>query len=372
VTLATDGLALADPAVIATLRHAGVDGVRIPLLAPQAEAHDWAVGRPGSAKRAWRAVRACAAAGLRTEVDAVVTRPSAHQLADLTELAIRVGAQKIRMRAVVASDCGTGWFVAMAGRIGLVEPFLMRAMAIAERAGVPTSLQDWPRCAFRALASVPIDAPSGPCPSRCEGCTCAGMPADYLAAFGWQEVHGGPPGAVPPLGAPLHPGPRGGRVPATRLAHLHAPRTVADPPGVLQVDIAADADRRAVRTRLVRCGQELPQVLRLGPEWAAHPAGGPLIVDAMRLGLSFVKVAAAPEKADVVRKLVRRKPIPPTRLVLWLRGPSWDAELIDQASERGIDVRTLTPTDLPDPSPTHRWEDAAGLVAVPQSTPTPR
>ena len=363
LTLATDGLALTSGGVIDALRGAGVGAVRIPLLAPQAEAHDWAVGRPGSAKRAWRAIRACAAAGLEVEVDLVVTRPSTHLLVELTELAIRLGAKRLRMRAVVSADCGEGWFVALAGRIGLIEPFLLGAVGVAKRAGVPVVLQDWPRCAFPGLGELPIEAPSGPSLSSCAQCTCTGMPSDYVAAFGWQEVHHGPPGAIPPLGAPIHPGPRGGRVPATRLAHLQAVRAVAEAPALLQVALAEGTDRRLARTRLVRCSQELPEVLRLGPEWAVHPDGGPLIVDAMRLGLPVVEVVVDPPGVEVVRRLVRRRPIPPTHLVLWLRG-AWDAELVAQVEGRGHEVRLLEADAAPEPSSTHRWNDASGLVAI--------
>lgn len=260
--LATDGLALAGAEALAPLVRAGLRRVRIALHSARPDAHDFLTGLAGSARRVMRAVRTCDAAGLDVEIEAAVSRVNTTHLAELAELAGRLRATALHLRRLVERGHASGEPVMLLPRLGLLEPHLEQAAAVALRRGMRVTLRDFPPCAApgaSALCSPPghlrwlvaegvgwramADALQGASPrQRCGRCpglpACAGAPADYVARFGlaefaseWGARADGlavsaddvPSAHATTLPAPVPPPPpRAGRAPATRIRVVQA------------------------------------------------------------------------------------------------------------------------------------------------------
>ncbi|MCP4918825.1 MAG: radical SAM protein [Proteobacteria bacterium] len=134
--LVTDGLALQSPAALSMLRRRGLTAARIQLHSARPDAHDWLMGRKGTARGALKAIRACAAAGLELEVEAVVTRPTSAQLSETVELVERLGVRQMVVRRLERTGPAALDFVALSPRMGLTAGHLDKARAVASRLGV--------------------------------------------------------------------------------------------------------------------------------------------------------------------------------------------------------------------------------------------
>jgi hypothetical protein len=151
-SLRTDGLALRSPGAVQPLRAAGLASVRVLLHSAQPAAHDWLVGMPGAARAAMRALQVAAEAGLRTEIEAALTRSTAPVLAQLVELAERLGVRAVFVRGL--ADRGAATREPLTVALGLLGAPLDAARVAATRGRVRLVVHDLPKSALPELASV--------------------------------------------------------------------------------------------------------------------------------------------------------------------------------------------------------------------------
>lgn len=137
--LVTDGLALQSPAALRMLRDRGLAALRVQLHSARPDAHDWLMGRAGTAKGAMRAIRAGCAAGLDVEVHAVVTRPTQRHLPELLELAERLGVRAVLASVPTMAHVAEADRLALSPRRALVD--LDAARAVASRLGLALELR---------------------------------------------------------------------------------------------------------------------------------------------------------------------------------------------------------------------------------------
>lgn len=323
LVLHTDGLALSVPGAIEALMEAGLRRVRIDLTySPGFAAHDWLMRTPGAGARAADALRRCRAAGLETEAEVVLTRPTTPLLGASVEALIALGAARVRVRRLRAAGAAAADFVALSPRLGLAEPQLLAALETAEHYRRPLSLHGFPACAvgMRPVVAPPEllcaadgqplpDAPTLPGCARCPGPpACPGAPADYVSRFGWSELrsedsppHRLPTDRIPPARAGLSPATR---VAATRSREPAPPRP---PPEALRVQTRADEPTRSLRTRLLRASEEGASELHLCGA-LEHPELVDLLRDAARLpfrGLHAAGPAARPLGEAELRRVRR-------------------------------------------------------------------
>ena len=279
VGLVTDGLALARAAVVETLVDAGLSRVRATLHAARADAHDWLVGKKGATRQVVRALGALRDVsrrrGLRYELSAVVTRPTAAHLDDLVALASEVGASRLllhRFRSDVPSEAQ----VMLMPRFGLLEPHLERAAQHARRSGVELSLVDFPRCVTGEAA-----------PRRAE-------PEPGRAIAAWGDALASPESTAPGCAACLGP-PSCRGVPVGYLARYGRDELLDD-------GIAPTTRLKAVAERARRGPVETPPV---GEGWIRMAFGGPAVVACPECG-DHDRARAEPEPTrDIRRRLVR-------------------------------------------------------------------
>ncbi len=259
--LHTDGLILTSDRIIAQLRDAGLQRVRIPLHSARLDAHDWLVDIPGAGKRALRAIKTCAAAGIEVEVEACVTRPTSTHLSELVEVLARLRVDSIHIRRTTGRGRALEEMIAISPRLGLAQPSLENAVRDAMRWGITPRLHLFPTCAAAAVmnAMAPVGSerwlavddtswqellPQFAQPESERGCPecpgtphCAGAPTDYVTRFGRLELDSqsvrdigtSTPSdeevewAMSPLSkTPPGPPARRGRTPATRVSFIHA------------------------------------------------------------------------------------------------------------------------------------------------------
>lgn len=305
--LATDGLALARPDVVASLADWGVERVRIGLHSARVDANDWLSGAPGSTRRVRKALEACAAAGLRVELETVITRPVMPLLEEVVLLGAALGARVLHLRRPRLDGPGTLDSVTLSPRFGLLQPSLEGAIQTARRRGLQVLLHDLPHCAApnrtqHQAAPERWLLPEGwesarPFlePAHVHGCpacpaACPGAPADYVARFGRTEFDsegtpGEPPDPAEEPGVPTPP-PRAGWAPSTRVSEARLRASVGRPdraPGpaadVLRLPLAAEASTRQARLDLVRAAQQRPRVLRLVGAWLEHDSAAGLLAE---------------------------------------------------------------------------------------------
>ncbi len=328
-TLRTDALVLASVQTLRELRAAGLGTLRVVLHSARPDAHDWLVGQPGAAKRAMRALLAAADAGIPTEIEATLTRPTASHVAELVVLAEGVRARVVHLVRLAHRGVALREAIMLAPRFGLLEDPLDDAWAAATRARLSLHVHDLPRCVApklgaaigrtRAHAFVEGTAwaaiaasyaqPQGPrCPS-CPGAeVCAGAPADYVARFGSGEIVSESrrverPHAPAPPGVPTSVPARAGRAPTTRVRDVRAivrrgevegdpliDRPAAPLP-VLRVSFGpVTTSTRVLRARMIRAAQEGSAVLRIAGG-LDHPAAPALLREAAHLPGPEVEVA---------------------------------------------------------------------------------
>ena len=261
VWLRTDGLALVSPSVIQALQRAGLAGVRIPLHSGRADAHDWLVGLPGAARRASRAISACASRGLSVEVEIALTRPTMPYLSETAALAARLGARALWIRRLRARGAAADDLIALAARLGQARVYVEEAVLLAEEQGMSARVDGLPRCVVPGAAdNLALGAEPGEATERCVICPgpsgCDGAPLDYLDRFGRAE-----------------------------LWRLTPPQSA----GQIRLVVGTAEPTRSVRVRMARAARQRPARLRL-VDIAAHPEAGSLLRDALRLSVPRVEV----------------------------------------------------------------------------------
>ncbi len=92
--LRTNGT-LIDAAVARRLKAAGVGHVFVELMGACTATHDWFAGVPGSFALACGAVGHLVAAGIKTDVLTILTKPNAGEIQAILELARSLGAQRV-------------------------------------------------------------------------------------------------------------------------------------------------------------------------------------------------------------------------------------------------------------------------------------
>ncbi|MDG1479811.1 MAG: radical SAM protein [Myxococcota bacterium] len=253
--LRTDGLLLGRPGVLAGLKRAGLQRVRVRIHSSRPDAHDWLSGAQGSLRHALRGLQACARAGVPTEAEITITRPTIGHLDETVALACRLGVRGVVLRRLTAQGAAAADFIALSPRLGLLQGPLAGAMAAADAAGVPSWTEGIPTC------MAPPARPQAKPMVRDPGCAscppgCPGYPADYAARFGRAEL-------LRVAGAPSQE--------------------------QIRVVIAPDEETRDVRRRLVAAAMCRPQTLRVIGV-ASHPACADLLRELLRLSVPRVEV----------------------------------------------------------------------------------
>lgn len=336
-TLRTDGLALAGPGVLASLRRAGLGKLRVVLHSARPDAHDWLVKTPGAARTAMRTLRAAAELGIDTELEATLTRSTAPHVAELVALAEGVRARSVHLVRLAHRGQAARDTIMLAPRMALLEDPLDDALGAAIRARIALFVHGYPRCVAPKLEArvcpsadrehrfVPGEAWEAvrsayatTYGARCPGCpgapSCDGAAAEYVARFGAGELLSEMPreprpsepvssDAAPSEGAPSSVAPRAGRAPTTRLRDVRAVvrrgTVQGDPlidrpqptPRVLRVSFAPiDTTTRVLRARLLRAAQEGAAIVRVSGG-LDHPSVAALLREAARLPGPEVEVA---------------------------------------------------------------------------------
>jgi len=329
----TDGLLLSREGIDQQLHDAGLSFVRIPLHCGRADAHDWLVRLPGASARVRKALDQCASGPLTLEAEVTLTRPTAPYLVETISLLVRHGVNAIDLRLLERRGPAAEDYIALAPRLGLLQPLLEDAVRQALRHGVDVRLIGVPLCAAPSFPEchIPADSrtwaipegievqPTDPSDAGCPGCPgapgCSGAPAGYGTLFGWAEVQseGGPQARAQPVqtrplpasGDPIPPPPgRAGRAPATRLraavrqsehsnlggdplAGRHLDPDAAE---VVAIEFMPDLPTRHIRMRLVRAAQHGAHTLRIQGASLQHPEAHDLIREAQRLSFDRVEV----------------------------------------------------------------------------------
>jgi hypothetical protein len=370
--LVTDGQALTSEAVVAALGKAGLAAVRIQLHSGRADAHDWLVGLKGAAKRVRRAMQTCASAGLRVEVETVITRSTAPYLEETVAFAARLGASTIVLRPPRAIGPAGKDYVTVSPRLALLEPVLRGALSVARRQPMLAMVEGLPRCVvgehavLLTAAHIRHIGHTEPIPGvspRCDGCQgpphCDGARSAYVDRFGWTElrsvdnqVERVDPTPIPFSEGAVPPPPRALRRPATRVrfATQQAARHslggdpmagVArfDEPNSIRVSFdgasrvscpqCGDHGRsteptatRTIKQRLVEAAQQGAPLLRVASAASlAHPDVGHLLADCRRLSFPEIEICGEASALDELTDREMRRTRGITRVYAALYGP---------------------------------------------------
>ncbi len=389
LTMVTDGLLLASPKIVTALLNVGLKAVRIRLHSARLDAHDWLSGQSGSGRRIIKVLQVCRAAGLATEVEITVTRPTRPYLEESADVFARLGVQAVHFRRVTARGPATQQFVTISPRFGLLQPEIEAAVSAAVRRGLTATIHGFPRCVSPGVAAyrlqdgavrwgLPLEGAweemrervefprtVGSC-ATCPGPPeCVGAPQDYVDRFGMAEVSSegvkrqrvGDVGPTPLADGTVRPPFRAGRHPATRLVSVRLASSRAslagDPllglrptsvdvsyrvafvaPSRVKDELLGDIDpaepetSRDIRVRLVRVAQHGARCLRVASAGSlAHPDAAELLRETTRLAFKEIEVAGEGSALDDMTDLQLRRLRGITRLDVALYGP--DAERHD-------------------------------------------
>ncbi len=105
VALATNGT-LIDEAMAERIRDAGIRNVAVSLDGADAVMHDTFRGHQGAFDSAVRGIDLLRELGIRTEVNATVTRHNVHQLPEMVSLARRLGVRSLYLYLLQPVGCG--------------------------------------------------------------------------------------------------------------------------------------------------------------------------------------------------------------------------------------------------------------------------
>lgn len=200
--IASDGMALANPRIVAELVARGLRDVAIQLHAPNANAHDWITGVDGSAKLAVAATKVCREAGLNVEGEIWLTKPGAAHLSDTIRIMAHLGVRSILLRRLSSRQVVSPSEWALVPRLVTSIRDMVEAVEAANREGISLYGEGFPPCIHNACGISQLDKPNGSSkvagnsgppgiPSVCGGGessgTCSGLPEDYLSMFGDME-----------------------------------------------------------------------------------------------------------------------------------------------------------------------------------------
>jgi MoaA/NifB/PqqE/SkfB family radical SAM enzyme len=299
IGLETDGLRLADERAAARLREAGLDAVRIALHSARPDAHDFVSGIEGSARRAVRAIAVCRDVGLAVEAWIAATRQTLPHLAETVEVLSRLGVRDAVVRRLSSDQVASAEFLLLSPRLVLAAADLAALARARDRLGIGGAVQGFPPCVLRrapglrgggAAADV-LDPSTGlavdPAVEGCGLCdepACPGAPADYVGAFGWEELE-----RLGEAGRPRPPGPP--RAPADVAVAFCAPTPLLCRSCAAPVAPSAEPVREACR-RLVAAARSGDVLRIVGAGSLRHPEALELVGEAVATGCDRVELAA--------------------------------------------------------------------------------
>ncbi len=350
VGIQTNGRILATRGAAERLRAAGLTDAIVAIHAADAALHDWLVQAQGAHAQATLGIRRLAAAGVATRINTVLTRSGVLEIAALSRLPKRLGAEGHRW--ILARPEGAAQTEArmLVPRLALLREPLSEALQNAWTERLDVETVGLPLCVSPEVRSAAADRLDLPAAERrfpsgmdelpaghqygtpCAACTlrsaCRGLPTGYADRFGWDEVV--PPGESR-AAEPSHnvsanqsgssaslPPPRAGRPPGTSVTWARVWRggdpvpgasNPIDDPLLLPVEAlctigcASCAVRdaygaewptesgRALRQRVVRAASEgVRGLVFTGASPWSHPALPAAIREARRLGLTRIEV----------------------------------------------------------------------------------
>jgi len=188
----TNGVALAERAVLDRLRDAGLTDVHLSIHGAQAAIHDYHVGRPGAFVAVTAALANLRTRGVRTVVTSVLTRSNARAMGELPTWLVAHAVAGWSVALPHAAGRAAAAFDRVMPRLALTLPFVLHALDRARKLGLPVGMTDAPACLLGPwIAESRIEQSRSFAPV-CDGCDarprCAGVDAAYLARFGGDEL----------------------------------------------------------------------------------------------------------------------------------------------------------------------------------------
>jgi molybdenum cofactor biosynthesis enzyme MoaA len=196
----TNGRALADASLSASLARAGLTDAHLSIHGADAAVHDYHTGIEGSLQAALAAAAALRANGVTVVVATVVTRSNFRNLTPLARLLGARGVAAWLLEFPRVAGRAASAFDRVVPRLGLAVPFALHAMEAARAAGVDAWIRGVPLCllgpfasrALRAPTEEEVDIEGRAFAATCERCdaraSCEGVEADYLERFGDGEL----------------------------------------------------------------------------------------------------------------------------------------------------------------------------------------
>lgn len=241
IGLQTNGRRLADGACTAALAAAGLTDVHLSLHGADAPLHDYHAGVEGAFDKALLALGAARTQRLDAVVTTVVTRSNFRHLAPLPRLLKGAGVSAWSLAFPRAAGAAAAAFDRLMPRLALATPFVLHALDLALKAGLPAFVQGAPACLLGPFATRLLPEPPRAFGAACTGCAaragCPGVDPAYLRRFGGDELRSRD--AFAPV--PGHEALRrmfvgtGELAPGTFAAHLGGPSVAAPAPAAAPV-----------------------------------------------------------------------------------------------------------------------------------------
>jgi hypothetical protein len=263
-----------------SIRSIGSQAVAITIYSSKSDAHDWMAGEQGAWRKSMRRLQELVDDGVAVDVEIVMTRPALQQLPEIAELLGRIRPSRVIFRLPNESEVPDAKRVMLLPRLPLAIPLLEAAMQRLERSRIPCVVENLPLCAGAAGVRRQMRDASAAmlhC-AECDASKCSGIPRDYIATFGWDDLQR----ALP------------------RSDIVEVPIHAASPLKCRQcVDDAEQTSSRSLRMHLVRAaatGAKTLRVVGTGVFW--HPDAPSLLVDATRLAFARVEVSGEASGLD--------------------------------------------------------------------------
>ena len=181
-----------DPQLLARLAAAGLSDIHLSIHSPDAAAHDYQSGRPGSYEHCMQALRSATRLGLTAVVTTVVTRSNFRELLRMPPLLKRQGAAGWLIEFVRPYGRAADGFARVVPRFGMALPRVLHALELARRHALSAWIRGAPLCGLGPFASLGLPAAPRAYVEACERCPsrpgCAGVDSSYLEVFDASEL----------------------------------------------------------------------------------------------------------------------------------------------------------------------------------------
>ncbi len=147
VSIQTNGWALANRRFTERLMEAGVSLFVISVHGPTPEVHDVLSGHPESLRRPLEGMEHVRALGQKIRTNSVIVRSSYVHLDAIAELVTGAGAAHVNFSGLMPTGRASAAEESMMVTYREVEPYVRRALEVAERRGAVATLEGFPRCA---------------------------------------------------------------------------------------------------------------------------------------------------------------------------------------------------------------------------------